>query len=72
MNIYDLLMDILAEVLSLTEDTLDNWVNVPANAAGPLDSNITLTAVGSGLVESLAKLAVSLGDFLSNIVQALF
>jgi len=72
MNIYDLLIDILAEVLSLTNGTLSNWVNVPANATGPLDPNITLIAAGSGLVGSVAKLAVSLGDFLSTIVQALF
>jgi hypothetical protein len=72
MIIYDLLINILAQVLALTNGTLGNWVNVPANATGPLDPNITLTTAGSGLVESIAKLAVSLGDILSTIVQTLF
>lgn len=72
MIIYDLLINILAQVLALTNGTLGNWVNVSANATGPLDPNITLTTAGSGLVESIAKLAVSLGDILSTIVQTLF
>lgn len=72
MDIYDLFVNIMAQVLALTNGTLIHWVNVPANATGPLDPNITLTTAGSGLVESIAKLAVSLGDFLSTVVQTLF
>ena len=72
MDIYDLLINIMAQVLALTNATLGSWVSVPANATGPLDPNITLTMAGSGLVESIATLAVSLGDILSTIVQTLF
>jgi len=72
MDIYDLLISIVAEVLALTNGTLGEWVNVPANATGPLDANITLTMAGSGLVESIAALAVSLGDIFSTIVHTLF
>jgi hypothetical protein len=72
MNIYDLLINILAQVLALTNGTLGNWVNMPTNATGPLDPGITLTTCGTDLVENIAKLAVSLGDFLSTIVYTMF
>jgi hypothetical protein len=72
MDIYDLFINIMAQILALTNATLGSWVSVPANATGPLDPNITLTAAGGGLVESIAKLTVSLGDFLSTIVHTLF
>jgi hypothetical protein len=72
MYIYDLLINIMAQVLALTNGTLGNWVNVASNATGPLDPNITLTTCGTDVVESIAKLAVSLGDILSTIVQSLF
>jgi hypothetical protein len=72
MSIYDLFVNILAQLLALTNATLGNWVNVPANATGPLDSNITLTTCGTDLVEQIGTLAVSLGDILSIIAQSLF
>jgi hypothetical protein len=72
MYIYDLLINILAQILALTNGTLGNWVNMPANATGPLDPNITLTTCGADLVENIAKLAVSLGDILSTIVHTMF
>jgi len=72
MDIYDLLMNILAQVLALTNGTLSNWVNVPTNAAGALDPDITLTTSGVDLVGCIAGLAVSLGDILSTIVETLF
>jgi hypothetical protein len=72
MDIYDLFINIMAQVLALTNATLGNWVNVPANATGPLDPNIILTTAGGGLVENIAMLAVNLGDILSTIVHTLF
>jgi hypothetical protein len=72
MVIYDLFIRMMAEVLALTNATLGSWVNMPANATGPLDPNITLTTCGADLVENIAKLAVSLGDFLSTIVHTMF
>ena len=72
MDIYTLLTYILGKVLALTNGTLGEWVNVPANATGPLDPNITMTTSGTDLVGSIATLAVSLGDILSTIAHTLF
>jgi len=72
MDIYDLLINILAEVLALTNGTLSNWVNVPANATGPLDPNITLTTCGTDLVEYIGTLAIEATNFLSTVAMTLF
>jgi len=72
MDIYTLLTYILAELLALTDRTLDEWVNIPSNATGPLDSNVTLTTTGISLVGYIGTLATELANIVCTIVQTLF
>ena len=72
MDIYTLLTYILGKLLALTNSTLGEWVNVPSNATGPLDANITLTASGAGLVEHIATLAIEVANMMCTIAQTLF
>ena len=72
MDIYTLLTYILAELLGLADRTLDEWVNMPANATGPLDTNITLTTTGISLVGYIGTLATELANIVCTIVQTLF
>lgn len=72
MDIYTLLTYILAELLGLTDRTLDEWVNIPSNATGPLDPNVTLTTTGISLVGYIGTLATELANIVCTIVQTLF
>jgi hypothetical protein len=72
MSIYDLFINILAQVLALTNATLGNWVNMPANATGPLDANITLTVYGTHLVENIATFATEFANMVVTIFGTLF
>ena len=65
-----MLRNIVAEILALTSATLGNWVNVPANATGPLDPNVTLTTAGTELVEYIATIASKAMDMICAIFQA--
>jgi len=72
MDIYTLLTYILGKLLALTNSTLGEWVNVPANATGPLDPNTTLTTGGTDLVGYIATLATEAVNILCTIVRTLF
>jgi len=72
MDIYTLLTNILAELLALTDRTLDEWVNIPANATGPLDPNVTLTTTGISLVGYIGTLATETANLLCTIARTLF
>ncbi|MCX5991001.1 MAG: hypothetical protein NTZ04_01505 [Chloroflexi bacterium] len=59
MSFPSLLIALLADFLASADAYLANCVNVPANASGPLDPNITLTGPGVELVHELARTAIS-------------
>jgi hypothetical protein len=59
MSLCDLLTAVMADLLAGTHAIMTAYVNVPANAAGPLDPNIALTSLGTDLVSELARLAVA-------------
>jgi hypothetical protein len=72
MNIYDLFINIMAQVLALANGTLGEWVNVPSNATGPLDANITLTVCGTDLVGNIATFAIEFANLVVTIFGTLF
>jgi hypothetical protein len=63
---------ILAEVLTIGNGILNAWVDMPANALGPLDPSATVTVSASDLVTYLASSAVIASDILSVVTNALF
>ena len=71
MEIGGLIRTVIAQFLTLAEGILENWVNVTANASGPLDPNITLTSSGNALAESIATVAVRAADIMYTIFEAL-
>jgi hypothetical protein len=71
-NIYDAIVRIMAEALALSNAVMAHWVSMPANATGPLDPNITLTATGTDLAQYLASAAVHTSDIVCVVVGALF
>ena len=72
MDIYDLFIDIIVQVLGSANDTLSKWVNIPANATGPLDANITLTMSGTEAVSNIATYAIGFANRLVTIFETLF
>lgn len=72
MDIYDLFINIIVQVLHSANDTLGKWVNIPANATGPLDANITLTTSGTELVSNIATYAIGFANRLVTIFETLF
>ena len=72
MTIYDSMIRILAEVSALGSALLGHWVSVPADASGPLDPNITLTASGTSLVQYLASAAFYASDMICDVFGTLY
>lgn len=72
MSIVSAMVRILAEVLTIGNGILNSWVDIPANAAGPLDPSAIVTVSGSDLVTYLASSAVIASDVLSVVTNALF
>ena len=68
----DAIVRILAEVVAVGNGIVSNWVNLPAGANSPLDTNATLTASGSELVGYIGSAAVLVSDIMSDVVGALF
>jgi hypothetical protein len=62
----------MVESLAVANGMLGSIVNMPANAAGPLDANITMTSSGLQFVESVAGAALGAGNILCNMFGALF
>ena len=71
MSIYDAIIRIMAEALALSNAVLAHWVNIPTNATGPLDPDITLSASGTDLVQYLASSAVHTSDIVCVVVGTL-
>jgi hypothetical protein len=72
MSIYDAIVRTIAQALALSNAVLAHWVSMPANATGPLDPNITLTATGSDLVQYLQSSVVRTSDIVCVVLDALF
>jgi hypothetical protein len=71
-TIYDAIVRVMAEALALSNAVLAHWVTIPANATGPLDSNITLSATGTDLANYIASSAVHAGDMMCVVLDTLF
>ena len=72
MTIIETFVRIFAEALVIGNGILDAWVDLPANAVGPLDPNVTVSGSGSDLVGYLASSAVIASEILADVVSALF
>jgi hypothetical protein len=72
MDIYDLILRLSAEVLALTNNTLAYFVDMPANATGPLDPAAGLTIPGVELVQHLASSGVVATQMLCQVMESLF
>jgi hypothetical protein len=72
MDIYTAITRIIVESLAVASGTLSTLVTLPANATGPLDSNITLTDPGAQFVKDIAVAAIRAGNILCDMFEALF
>lgn len=72
MDIYTAIVRIVVELLTVSNGILSHMVNLPANASGPLDPDITLTDSGVQLVQNLAITATRASDILCDMFEALF
>jgi len=70
--VTDTLVRILAEALVIGNGVLGAWVDLPANAAGPLDRNVTVSGSGSDLIGYLASSAVIASEIVCTVMNALF
>lgn len=71
MTIYDAIVRIMAEALTLSNAVFFHLVSMPANATGPLDPNITLTETGTNLVQYLQSSAAQAGNIVCVVVNNL-
>jgi hypothetical protein len=72
MDIYTVTVRLIAESLTVINGTLSHLVNMPANASGPLDPNITMTDSGLLFVQRIAGAAVGAANILCDMFEALF
>jgi len=68
MNIYEILISIAVQLLELSNAALNIWMDVPQNATGPMDANITLTTTGTTFVENIASAANELVVQINHIL----
>lgn len=71
-SLVDALVRMLAEALTIGNAILGAWLNVPDNAAGPLDPSVTLSGSGSDLAGYIASSAFTASNIISVMVDALF
>ena len=72
MDIYDLLIQNLGSVLALANQTMSFWIDLPANATGPLDPGITLTSAGSQFVGLIVDTAIGVSNIIAEATAILF
>lgn len=72
MDTVQILVENLGMMLALANQTMSQWMVIPANATGPLDPNITLTSEGFNIVLQIANLAVALSNVLGEALEVLF
>ncbi len=68
----DLIARILGEAVTVGNGILDFWVVLPANASGPHDPSVVLTASGSDMVAYLASSAIRASDIACSAIGILF
>ena len=71
MTFPDLLIALLADVLSGANTILTTYVDMPANATGPLDPNITLTFLGNDFVHELARQSIAWAGTIASTLNTL-
>ena len=67
----DLLIALLADVLSSINTMLTAYVDMPANATGPLDPNIMLTSLGNDFVHELARQSMAWAGTIASTLNTL-
>jgi len=72
MSTYDRIIEIMGAWLSMANQTLSVWVDMPENATGPLDPGIGLTATGVHFVNCLAQDAIDTAFTLYQALESLF
>jgi len=72
MDIYTVIVRLLAESMAVANGTLANLVNMPANATGALDPAITTTTSGTVFVQQIAGAAIGAANILCDMLEALF
>jgi hypothetical protein len=72
MTVTDAMARVLAEVVTIGNGIVSNWVSIPAGASSPLDMNAALTASGNELVGYIASSALRASDIMCFVVDALF
>ena len=71
MSFPDLLISLMSDFLLSTNTYLAAYVNMPVNATGPLDPNITLTALGGDFIDNLAKAAIAWSGTFAKVASIL-
>jgi hypothetical protein len=72
MDIYTVIARVTVESLAIANGMLGSIVNMPANATGPLDTNITITSSGLQFVDRIAGAAVGAASIMCDMFGALF
>jgi len=72
MDIYEIIIRISVQMLSLASSMLQNWVTLPANVTGPLDPSATLTDGGTTFIHNMATIALTVTHLLCDIADGLF
>jgi hypothetical protein len=72
MDVYTAIARIIAESLAVGNGILSHLINMPANASGPLDPNITLTGSGLEFISDIAVAATKASSIMSTTFAALF
>jgi len=72
MDIYQVLINIFAEVLALANGALTQWVNVTGNVTGPLDPDVTFSSSGTAMVSSMASVVIETSKVIAAFFEILF
>jgi hypothetical protein len=71
MSFVDLIVTLIADSLAGINAWLSSYVNMPANATGPLDPNITLTPLGTDFVLQMARAAIAWSGTIAGTLDRL-
>ena len=72
MDMYDVIIQNLGAFLAMVNQTMSHWIDLPANATGPLDPSITLTAEGVGITHNIAFGAIQFSIMICQALDAMF
>ena len=71
MDIIRLMIEMMGMILALANETMNQWMVIPANATGPLDPSITLTNAGGNVVLELANVALGMSAVIAEALDIL-